>query len=124
MTRRELLALIPSGLTAAQPRQGGRRPPLPPARGEFIRYSDPLTENQVVRLTMPTYESLLPEPGNRFVSSREGFLVCSTTRGGKMAPFHVNLRSGILSQLAEAVQLVHRSLVLDWSERNLYFVDS
>jgi oligogalacturonide lyase len=124
MTRRQLLTLIPSGFIAAQTRRGGRVPPLPPAKGEFIRYADPLTENPVVRLTMPIYESVLPEPGNRFVSSREGFLVCSTSRGGQMEPFHVNLRSGVLTQLAKAEQLTHRSLALDWSERNLYFIDS
>ena len=61
--------------------------PLPANRGEFVRFADPTTENAVVRLTAPSHASFLPAEQNRFVSSREAFLVFSSDRGGECAPF-------------------------------------
>jgi oligogalacturonide lyase len=124
MTRRTLLSFIPGAMFAADGKQAAKSRLLPPARGEFVRFTDSVTENVVVRLTLPTSESLLPSPENRFVSSKEGFLVFTSTRTGMAAPFRANLRTGAVTQIAEVKSLAVRSLALDWREREVLYVDS
>ena len=125
MTRRTLLGLIPSALLAASSRTRKRKSkPLPANRGEFVRFADPTTENAVVRLTAPAHASFLPAEQNRFVSSREAFLVFSSDRGGECAPFQVNLRTGALTQLAETKELANRAIALDDKARRMYFLHS
>ena len=124
MTRRAMLALLPASL-AAQTRGRSAKPrarPLPSV-GEFVRFSDPDTENPVVRLTSPSSRSLLPAASNRFVSVKDRFLLFSSDRGGKFAPFKVNLRNGLLHQIAETPNLSPASLFLAPHERSLYFID-
>ncbi len=124
MTRRTLLSLLPGTAMAAVPGAKLRRSkPLPARRGEFVRFSDPVTENVVVRLTAPTSTSLMAESQNRFVSSREAFLVFSSDRTGRMAPFRVNLRTGALQQLADPKSLNPRAIALDSSEKKLFMLD-
>jgi oligogalacturonide lyase len=124
MTRRTLLSLVPFGAMAALKRPKRERAARPlNAAGEFVRFTDPVTENVVVRLTRPTIQSLLPETENRFVSSREAFLVFSSDRAGAFSPFHANLRNGVITQLAEASALHPRTLALGAKERELYFLD-
>ena len=109
---------------AAVKRQQRRRTTRPlNAAGEFVRFTDPVTENVVVRLTRPASQSLLPATENRFVSSREAFLVFSSDRAGSFAPFHANLRNGVITQVAEASALHPRALALDAKEHELYFLD-
>ncbi len=125
MTRRTLLGLIPSALLAASSRTRNRKSkPLPANRGEFVRFADPTTENAVVRLTAPAHASFLPAEQNRFVSSREAFLVFSSDRSGECAPFQVNLRTGALTQLAETKGLANRAIALDDKARRMYFLHS
>jgi oligogalacturonide lyase len=123
MTRRTLLSFVPGVLLASQTTKTGKSHAPLPAHGEFFRFADGVTENVVVRLTSPMHQSLLPEPGNRFVSSREGFLVFSSDRAGVFAPFQANLKSGVITRIAETKNLTPRSLSLDSRERQLYFVD-
>lgn len=123
MTRRTLLSLVPFGAIAAVERQRRKRTTRPlNATGEFVRFTDPVTENIVVRLTRPTSQSLLPETENRFVSSKEAFLIFSSDRSGSFAPFHANLRNGVITQIAEVNALHPRSLALDAKEHELYFL--
>ena len=122
MTRRTLLGLIPGGLFASTAKRRSKSKPLPANRGEFVRFADPTTENAVVRLTAPTHASFLPAEQNRFVSSREAFLVFSSDRGGECAPFRVNLRTGALTQLAETKGLSSRAIALDSKERHVYIL--
>jgi oligogalacturonide lyase len=124
MTRRTLLSLLPFGALAAVKRQARKRIGRPlNAAGEFVRFTDPVTENIVVRLTRPSSQSFLPEAENRFVSSREAFLVFASDRSGAFAPFHADLRSGTITQIAEAPNLNRTSLALDAKEHELYFLD-
>jgi oligogalacturonide lyase len=125
MTRRAMLVLLPATL-AAQTRGRSIKPrarPLPSV-GEFVRYADPSTETPVVRLTSLASSSLLPAPSNRFVSVKERFLLFSSDRTGKFAPFKVDLRSGLLHQVAETSKLSPLSLSLAPHERSLYFIDA
>jgi oligogalacturonide lyase len=122
MTRRTVLGLFPGAVLAAQKRKAKSRG-LPPARGEFVRFIDRLTENMVVRLTLPACQNLLPARENRFVSSREAFLVFTSDRGGAFAPFRANLRTGVITQLDETEALDPQSLALDARERELWLID-
>ncbi len=127
ITRRSLLLLVPSSLAVerAVAQTKSRTPkakPLPTV-GEFVRFTDPATENPVVRLTDPRSESILPGATNRFVSSRERFVIFSSNRNGAFAPFQVDLRTGQLRQLTESTELQVRSLSLDERERVLRFVE-
>jgi oligogalacturonide lyase len=93
------------------------------APGEFLAFLDPVTESRVVRLTNPANTSVLPAPANRFVSLRGRFLVCSSDRAGRMAPFRLDLRLGMAHQLADATALVPQSLCLHEKEHSLYLID-
>ena len=91
--------------------------------GEFVRFIDPVTETPVVRLTSPSSTNVLPAPANRFVSLKSRFLLFSSDRAGRMAPFKIELRTGMPHQVAETSALVPESLYLERSERLLFFVD-
>jgi oligogalacturonide lyase len=66
---------------------------------------------------------LLPARENRFVSSREAFLVFASDRTGDFAPFSANLKTGAISRLAETAALAPRSLALDSRGRELWLID-
>ncbi|MBV8809606.1 MAG: PD40 domain-containing protein [Acidobacteriaceae bacterium] len=122
ITRRAMLAMLPGGLAAAASKPVQRTRQLPSV-GEFVRFADPVTETPVVRLTNPVSASVLPAATNRFVSVKDRFLVFSSNRTGRFAPFRVNLRTGVLTQLASPQALDPRSLCLDRAEKLLYFLD-
>lgn len=122
MTRRAMLAALPAALTAAtdQPRRTGR--PLPNA-GEFFRFTDPVTENTVVRLTNPATASFFAAATNRFVSLKDRFLIFSSDRTGQLTPFQLDLRTGALAALARTTDLDSKSLCLDERGRLVYLLD-
>jgi oligogalacturonide lyase len=122
MTRRSF-AMILGASAAWSQRVAGKRSVSSPARGEITRFYDPVTENIVARLTDPRTNSRLPALQNRFVSARNHFLLFSSDRSGRMAPFHLDLRTGALRQLARPERLDPKSLCMDEKERWLYFLD-
>jgi oligogalacturonide lyase len=126
ITRRTMLALLPASLAAQTAgrsiKSKSRAKPLPSV-GEFVRFADPATETPVVRLTNTNSASLLPAPANRFVSVKERFLIFSSNRTGKFTPFKVDLRSGLLRQIAVTSSLSPLSLCLARHERSVYFID-
>ena len=121
MTRRALLASLPLGLAHAAVQT--RRVRQLPQVGEFVRLLDPVTENTVVRLTGLASASRFPVPSNRFVSSRERFLVFSSDRTGKFQPYRLDLRTGFLQMLADTKQLQPSSLCLTETEHSLLLID-
>ncbi len=122
-TRRSVLsAILLSSLLGAEKLSKKSARSLPQA-GEFTRLVDPLTENIVVRLTYPNFDSFFPSSLNRFISAKERFLVYSSNRNGRLAPFQVDLHTGRSRQLAATGKLVHSSLCLDEREKLLYFLD-
>jgi oligogalacturonide lyase len=118
-----MLSLLPASLGAAEIAKKPKRSSSPPQRGEFVRFADPVTENLVVRLTNPAHNSFLPNVGNRFASSREGFLIFSSDRTGVAMPYRANLRTGTVTPVAGTKLLAARSLALDWREHELYLID-
>ena len=103
--------------------QQAKKPREIPRVGEFVRYVDPTTENTLVRLTALSSANRLPAPQNSFVSAKNRFLVFSSDRTGAFTPHQVDLRSGVIHQLAESSALNPLSLSLDESERSLFFLD-
>ncbi|MDQ2776134.1 MAG: hypothetical protein M3Y57_14635 [Acidobacteriota bacterium] len=123
MTRRAMLAsALPLGLAAVT--IPSKRAKQLPRVGEFVRFADPTTETTVVRLTALSSSNLFPSPENRFVSAKERFLVFSSNRAGAFAPFRLDLRTGLVRQLAETRGLQPRSLCLDEGERSVFLLDS
>jgi oligogalacturonide lyase len=118
-----MLALLPGSLFATNTQQPKKKPKRLPNTGEFFRFEDPTTETPVVRLTNPATNSFLPGPANRFVSLKERFLVFSSDRTGKLAPFQMDMGTGVRHQLADTANLLPSSLCLDESERVLYLID-
>jgi oligogalacturonide lyase len=118
-----MLALLPGSLFAAGTQPAKKKAKPLPSVGEFFRFADPTTETPVVRLTNPATNSFLPSPANRFVSLRERFLVFSSDRTGKLAPFQMDMRTGVPHQLANTANLLPSSLCLDEKERVLYLID-
>lgn len=116
-----MLAVLPGSLAAAGV-EARKSKPLPRV-GEFFRFADPATEIPVVRLTNPATASLLPAPTNAFISVKERFLVFSSDRTGRGAPFRLDLRTGSLSQIVPAAELLPLSLCLDPQQRFLYYID-
>ncbi len=96
--------------------------PLPRV-GEFFRFLDPITETPVVRLTSLQSNSFLPASTNSFISVKERFLIFSSDRGGTLAPFKLDLRNGLLTQLARPRKLEPKSLCLNQKRTALYLLD-
>lgn len=122
ISRRELLlGLSGAGIAAAQG-NAKKRPPLPRV-GEFVRYTDPITENTLVRLTSLKSANRLPAPQNSFISVRDRYLVFSSDRTGAFCPHLVDLRTGAIHQLAETSALDTQSPMLDRAQRAIFFLD-
>lgn len=124
ITRRGLLgSLAASPVIAADQKKKRIQAPLPQA-GEFVRFSDPTTENVIVRLTSPAYSHILPPASNRFLLLKPRVLYCSSDRlDGVMMPFEIDLRTGSVRPVAKTSSLDPASLTLDRQGRAVYFLD-
>jgi oligogalacturonide lyase len=108
---------------AAQVKQPAKKGKALPAVGQFIRETDPVTENTVVRLTVPSSASFLPYSRNHFVSSRERIMVFASDRGGHFAPYALDLRTGVMKQVADPAKLEPRSITFDRQEKSIRYLD-
>jgi len=90
---------------------------------EAKRFADPATELDVVRLTDPTYTSLMPAPGLRSISRRQGFLLYSSDRSGSMQVWRMDLKTGESRLLTEAKALDPLSVALHPDERGFFYFD-
>src|SRR5687768_10549270 len=113
-TRRALLLSLPAPLLAT------RGQVLPPERK---RYADEATELEVNRLTSPDHQSFLPPPHARAASSRGGFLIYSSDRGGSLQVCRMDVRSGESRILTEADQLVPDSVTMLADEKSAVYFD-
>jgi len=117
LSRRWFLASLPA---ACLGQSGGKGHVLPSA---FKRYADPATENPVLRLTDPSYSSILP-PSSAHSISRHGFLVCASDVSGHYQAFRLDLKSGQQKQLTDAADLDPHSLTLTADDRGIVYLDS
>jgi len=115
-----MLAALPSCLLATDVPKKAK---ALPHTGEFFRFLDPVTETPVVRLTNIRSNSFLPAPTNRFVSVKDRFLIFSSDRRGSLAPFQLDLHTGLVSQLAKPEKLQPESLCLNGKRNAIYFLD-
>lgn len=123
ITRRAILGAMPGSVLAAAVSKSPREQALPQA-GEFVRFSDPATETPIVRLTTPAFNHVLPASGNRFVLLKPRVLYCASDRvGGRMTPHQIDLRTGVVRQVAETAALDAASLSLDAPGKFLYLLD-
>lgn len=88
-----------------------------------MRLLDPVTETPVTRLTSLAGNSFLPAVMNRFISTKDRFLVFSSDRTGRSLPFQLDLRNGALNQLGTSENVRPQSLFLDEAHHTLTFLD-
>ena len=113
--RREFLA----GVAAVQTRRGEKGRQFP---GDVKRYSDPLTEREVWRLTGRAGGHYLPDCFQRFVSRHNSFLLVGGGREGKTEAWRVGLPSGLMTQLSEGGGVAARSISLAPDEKSFFFL--
>lgn len=123
MTRRAMLGAMPGGVFAAAVERAPREQALLQA-GEFVRFADSATETPIIRLTTPAFNHVLPDLGKRFVLLKPRVLYCASDRvGGRMTPHQIDLRTGVVRQVAETAALDAASLSLDAPGKFLYLLD-
>jgi oligogalacturonide lyase len=107
MTRRRLClsALAATRLFA----EGPKGEIFPSGAG---RYSDPLTELEVYRLTKPDYSSTLTAYYNRGIARNSGWMLCGSDRTGSLQGFRLDLKSGEMKQMTETEGLDPSTLTL------------
>jgi oligogalacturonide lyase len=120
LTRRSLLAgSVVVRLLAAQSQRGAA------FSSDMERYSDPLTELDVYRLTSPEYTTTLTAYYNRGIAHNSGWMVCCCDRTGSPQAFRLDLKNGEMRQLTQADGLDGSTLTLTPDERSLcYFAGS
>jgi oligogalacturonide lyase len=114
VTRRTLLASFAAAAVDE------RRDVYPADR---VRYADPVTEFEVLRLTSPNYSSYLPPAHLRPVARRGGFLIYGCDRGGSLQAFRMDLKDGTSRELSRAAAMLPGSLSMLPDERSLCYVD-
>jgi len=91
---------------------------------EFLRYPDPATELEVIRLTDPAFASGMTAPDLRQFGRRSDTLLYWSERFGPgRQAFQLDLKSGESHQLTEVSALDPRSLALSSDEKSFYFFD-
>jgi len=87
------------------------------------RYADPATELEVLRLTDPAYESILPPPHQRCISRRQGFCVFSSAREGTLQVYRMDLHNMEWRLLGNSAGVDPGSVALTADEHNVVFFD-
>lgn len=90
---------------------------------DWARYPDPATEAEVLRLTDPAYESLLPASPARAVTANSSQLLYASTRTGAWQAHLLQLRDGRSRVLTAAAALVPGSLTLSHDDRTALYFD-
>jgi oligogalacturonide lyase len=98
-------------------------PLLLSAQQQVLKYHDPATEFDVVRLTDPKITSLLPPPHLLSVGGRNNSLLFCSNQSGTMQPYRVDLKSGEITAAGKATALVPDSLSLLPGDRAICFFD-
>jgi oligogalacturonide lyase len=106
-SRRSFLFAIPAACLAASK--------IVPSA--FHRYSDPSTEFAVLRLTDPSFTSLLPAHYQRILARRTNFLLFASDLSGRMEAYRMDLKTGAAHQLTEQEGLSPASLSFTPDER-------
>jgi oligogalacturonide lyase len=90
---------------------------------DWGRYSDPATENEVLRLTSPAYESWLPPIPARAVTRRSNEILVVSTRTGSLQLHRIDLGNGRWRLLTGARELDRTSPTLSADDRLAFYID-
>jgi len=110
--------LLFAGIAASRLRADTKAFSFPP---EARRYPDPATEFEVVRLTDPTYTSILPAYYNRVFTRNGSHLFYASDRIGSLQIFRMELKTGAMRQITEVEELDPASITLTPDNRALCF---
>ena len=116
-TRRAFIGSLSTLPLAANSQKGQVYP------ADWRKYLDPATEFEILRLTDPSYTSLLPAFYDRAIARRGNFLIYTSDRSGSKQAFRLDLKSGIARQLTEASDIDSASVTLVADERTFCYVD-
>ena len=83
----------------------------------LFRYRDPSTEFPVLRLTDPSFTSVLPAHYQRSIARRGNFLLLASDLTGRMEAYRLDLKTGVARQLSEEEGLDPGSLTITPDER-------
>jgi oligogalacturonide lyase len=116
VTRRSLLlsGIVARWLRAASVKGAG----FP---SEVQRYPDPLTENDVIRLTNPEHSSILTAYYNRGIARNSGWMLFCCDRSGSPQAFRLDLKNGDTKQLTETDGLDGQTLTLTPDNRSFCY---
>ena len=125
VSRRSLLL---AGIAASRLRADTKAGVLP---SELQRYADPATEFEVIRLTDPTYTSILPAYYNRVFTRNGSYLFYASDHNGSLQVFRMDLKTGSARQLTDVEDLDPTSITLTpdnravcyFAKRSLYFMN-
>ncbi|HEY9142339.1 MAG TPA: oligogalacturonate lyase family protein, partial [Bryobacteraceae bacterium] len=112
-SRRAFLGSALAALNLAA--QSQKRAVLAP---EWLRYEDPTTDLEVVRLTDPAHSSGLPAYYNRAVTRSSASLLYGADPTGQPQAFRLDLKTGEARQLTEVAELDAASLALSPDSRS------
>ena len=88
---------------------------------ESQHYSDPLTENDVYRLTSPDHSSTLTAYYNRGIARNSGWMLFCCDRTGTSQAFRLELKGGETRQLTDTEQLDGSTLTLTPDNRSFCY---
>ncbi|HZL57107.1 MAG TPA: hypothetical protein VFC21_08505 [Bryobacteraceae bacterium] len=89
----------------------------------MLRYPDPATDLEVIRLTDPAFASGMTAPHLRQFGRRTDGLLYWSERNGTRQAYYLDLRSNDSKQLTDAAALDPLSLTLSTGERSVLFFD-
>ncbi len=101
-----LAAALAAPVALAQTRKNEAFP------ADLHRYADASTELDVVRLSNPSYASVLPAVYNRAIARTSGWMLFACDRSGAPQAFRIDLKTGQMRQLTDAEALDTSSLTL------------
>ena len=117
ISRREFLAAFPAVQAARRTPSKAQQYPT-----ELRRYSDPLTDREVWRLTGASTPHHLPYSHQRFVAHNNSFLLLGGEREGSPQVLRMELPSGRMAQLSRGPGVEISSLCLAPDERSFFFL--
>jgi oligogalacturonide lyase len=115
LTRRSLLV---SGIATARLVAQQRGESFPSDSG---RYSDPLTELDVYRLTKPDYTTTMTAWYNRGIAHNSSWMLCCCDRTGSPQAFRLDLKNGDMRELTRADALDGSTLTLTPDNRSFCY---
>lgn len=107
----------PMGAATTAEAFAGKGQEAPPDRQRFL---DAATEFEIVRLTKPDYDAMLPPSTSRAIGRRGDFLLCTSNRFGALHTIRIDLRTGGMRQVTEIEGLQPELLHLASNERHFY----